>query len=210
MRWSPGLLWDWVRQEPKPKTGDSTLNRVCSIFSQILKLIPRLEFEAAVKKHQAERHARGFSSWAQMIAMMFCQLGHASSLREITGGLAACEGKLRHLGVAEPPKRSTLSYANEHRPWQLYQTVFETLLERCQGEAKGHKRKFRFRHKLLSLDSTVIPLCLATFDWAHYKRAKGAVKLHMVLDHDGYLPSFAVMTEGKTADITVAKGMSFA
>ena len=186
------------------------MNKVCSIFSQILKLIPRLEFEAAVKKHGAERHARGFSSWTQMIAMMFCQLGHASSLREITGGLAACEGKLRHLGVAEPPKRSTLSYANEHRPWQLYRTVFETLLERCQGEAGGGKRKFRFRHKLLSLDSTVIPLCLATFDWAHYKRAKGAVKLHMVLDHDGYLPSFAVMTEGRTADITVAKRMSFA
>ncbi len=186
------------------------MNKVCSIFSQILKLIPRLEFEAAVKKHQAERHARGFSSWAQMISMMFCQLGHAGSLREITGGLAACEGKLRHLGVAEPPKRSTLSYANEHRPWQLYQTVFETLLARCQGEAKGRKRKFRFRHKLLSLDSTVIPLCVATFDWARYKRAKGAVKLHMVLDHDGYLPSYAVMTEGRAADITVAKRMSFA
>jgi Transposase DDE domain/Domain of unknown function (DUF4372) len=186
------------------------LNRVCSIFSQILKLIPRLEFQAAVQKHEAERHARGFSSWAQMIAMLFCQLGHAQSLREITGGLAASEGKLRHLGVEDPPKRSTLSYANEHRPWQLYETVFHSLLKRCQAEAKSHKRSFRFKHKLLSLDSTVIPLCLSAFDWAQYKRAKGAVKLHMVLDHDGYLPSFAVLSEGKTADITVAKQMSFA
>jgi hypothetical protein len=186
------------------------LNRVCSIFSQILKLIPRLEFEAAVKQHEAERHARGFSSWAQMIAMLFCQLGHAQSLREMTGGLAACEGKLRHLGVKDPPRRSTLSYANEHRPWQLYETVFHNLLNRCQAEAKSHKRSFRFKHKLLSLDSTVIPLCLSVFDWAQYKRAKGAVKLHMVLDHDGYLPSFAVLSEGKTADITVAKKMSFA
>jgi DDE family transposase/uncharacterized protein DUF4372 len=186
------------------------LNRVCSIFSQLLKLIPRMEFEAAVQKHQAERHARGFSSWTQMIAMLFCQLGHAQSLREITGGLAACEGKLRHLGVEEPPKRSTLSYANEHRPWELFRTVFHNLLSRCQLEARDRKRKFRFRHKLLSLDSTVIPLCLAAFDWAHYKRAKGAVKLHMVLDHDGYLPSYAVMTEGSTADITAAKRMTFA
>jgi hypothetical protein len=186
------------------------LNRVCSIFSQILALIPRLEFETAVKKHEAERHARGFSSWTQMIAMLFCQLGHAQSLREITGGLAACEGKLRHLGVAEPPKRSTLSYANEHRPWQLYETVFHNLLGRCQAEAKSHKRSFRFKHKLLSLDSTIIPLCLSVFDWAQYKRAKGAVKLHLVLDHDGYLPSFAVLSEGKTADLTVAKKMSFA
>lgn len=186
------------------------MNRVCSIFSQILQLIPRLEFQAAVSEHKAERHARGFSSWAQFISMLFCQLGHAQSLREITGGLAACEGKLRHLGVDDAPKRTTLSYANGHRPWKLFETVFHQLLKRCQAEAQTQKRKFRFKHKLLSLDSTMIPLCLAVFDWAHYKRAKGAVKLHLVLDHDGYLPSFAVLTEGKTVDITAARQMSFA
>jgi hypothetical protein len=169
-----------------------------------------MEFAVAVQKHKAERHARGFSSWSQFVAMVFCQLGHAGSLREITGGLAACEGKLRHLGLADTPKRSTLSYSNEHRPWQLFETVFYQLLTRCQAEAMGRKRKFRFKHKLLSLDSTVIPLCLSMFDWALYKRAKGAVKLHMVLDHDGYLPHYAVLTEGKTADIIAAKKMSFA
>jgi hypothetical protein len=145
-----------------------------------------------------------------MIAMLFCQLGHAQSLREITGGLATWEGKLRHLGVDEPPKRSTLNYANEHRPWQLFRTVFHGLLQRCQVQAKDRKRRFRFKHKLLSLDATIIPLCLSAFDWAHYKRAKGAVKLHMVLDHNGYLPSYAVLTEGRTADITAAKGITFA
>src|ERR1039457_2572844 len=121
------------------------MNRVCSIFSQILQLIPRPEFEASVQEHKAERHARGFSSWTQLIAMLFCQLGQAQSLREITGGLAASEGKLRHLGVEEPPKRSTLSYANAHRPWQLYEGVFYKVLATCQAEAKNHKRKFRFR-----------------------------------------------------------------
>src|ERR1700709_1660862 len=186
------------------------MSRVCSIFSQILGMIPRLEFQAAVNEHKAERHARGFSSWTQFISMMFCQLGHPQSWREITGGVAASEGKLKHLGVDEPPKRSTLSYANEHRPWQVYQTVFNQLLSRCQGEAAAKKRKFRFKHKLLSLDSSVIPLCLEVFDWAHYKRTKGAVKLHMVLDHDGYLPCFAVVTDAKTADITAAKKMTFA
>src|SRR5574341_711312 len=99
------------------------MNRVCSIFSQILHLVPRTKFETLVREQEAERHARGFSSWTQFIAMLFCQLGHAQSLREITGGLAACEGKLRHLGVKEPPKRSTLAYANQHRPWQLYESV---------------------------------------------------------------------------------------
>jgi hypothetical protein len=92
------------------------LTRVSSIFSQILQLIPRFEFESAVRKHNAERHARGFSSWGQFIAMLFCQLGHAKSLREICGGLAASEGKLRHLGLPTAPARSTLAYANEHRP----------------------------------------------------------------------------------------------
>jgi len=186
------------------------MNRVCSIFSQILQFIPRLAFEAKVREHKAERHARGFSSWTQLIAMLFGQLGHAQSLREITGGLAASEGKLRHLGVNEPPKRSTLSYANEHRPWQLYQSVFYDLLEHCRGEAAGHKRQFRFKHKLLSIDSTTIALSLSMFDWAQYKRSKGAVKLHLVLDHDGYLPQYAVISDGKQADILAARKMSFA
>ena len=186
------------------------MNRVCSIFSQILQLLPRLPFEAKVQQHKAERHARGFSSWTQMIAMLFCQLGHAQSLREITGGLAACEGKLRHLGVSEPPKRSTLAYANEHRPWELYRSVFYDVLEHCQREAASQKRKFRFKHKLLSIDSTTIALSLSMFDWAQYKRSKGAVKLHLVLDHDGYLPQYAVISDGKEADINAAKQMSFA
>jgi hypothetical protein len=85
-----------------------------------------------VRQHQAEWHARGFSSWGQFIAMLFCQLGHAKSLREICGGLAASEGKLRHLGLSTAPARSTLAYANEHRPWQLQRTVFEQLLAKCQ------------------------------------------------------------------------------
>jgi hypothetical protein len=186
------------------------MNRVCSIFSQILQLVPRLQFESKVQEHKAERHARGFGSWTQFIAMLFCQLGHAQSLREITGGLAACEGKLRHLGVGEPPKRSTLSYANEHRPWELYRSVFYDLLDHCQREAASQKRKFRFKNKLLSIDSTTIALSLSMFDWALYKRSKGAVKLHLVLDHDGYLPQYAVISDGKEADINAARKMSFA
>ena len=185
------------------------MNRVCSIFAQILQLFPRSEFQDAVKAHSAERHARGFSSWGQFIAMLFCQLGHAKSLREICGGLAASEGKLRHLGLPEAPSRSTLAYANEHRPWQLYQTVFHQLLGRCQAIAKA-KKKFRFKHKLMSLDATVIDLCVEVFDWARFRQTKGAVKLHLLLDHDGYLPSFAVITPGKTHEIRVARQMRFA
>jgi uncharacterized protein DUF4372/DDE family transposase len=191
------------------------LTRVSSIFSQILQLIPRLEFESAVRKHNAERHARGFSSWGQFIAMLFCQLGHAKSLREICGGLAASEGKLRHLGLPTAPARSTLAYANEHRPWQLCQTVFDQLLAKCQTLAASQpgtrkKRKFRFKNPLLSLDASVIDLCATMFDWAKFRLTKGAVKLHLLLDHDGYLPSYAVITEGKKHEVRVARQMRFA
>ena len=190
------------------------MNRFCSIFSQILQLFSRWEFEAAVRQHKAERHARGFSCWGQFVGMLFCQLGRAQSLREICGGLAASEGKLKHLGLPAAPARSTLSYANEHRPWQLYQTVFQQLLERCQqvaAHAPGKKkRKFRFKNKLLSLDATVIALCASVFDWAQFRRAKGAVKLHLLLDHDGHLPCFAVVTEGRRHEVRVARQLHFA
>jgi Transposase DDE domain/Domain of unknown function (DUF4372) len=189
------------------------LNRVCSIFSQILQLISRLEFETAVRQHNAERHARGFSSWGQFVAMLFCQLGHAQSLREICGGLAASEGKLRHLGLPAAPARSTLAYANEHRPWQLYEAVFQQLLGKCQALVASQtqmKRKFRFKNRLLSLDATVIDLCASVFDWALFRRTKGAVKLHLLLDHAGCLPVFAVITEGKQHEIRVARQLGFA
>jgi len=91
------------------------VNRLASMFSQILKLFPRIEFERLVRETQAERHARGFSSWGQFVAMLSCQLGRAHSMREICHRLSTCEGKLLHLGIVAP-KRSSLAYANEHRP----------------------------------------------------------------------------------------------
>ena len=112
--------------------------RFCSIFNQLLQLFPRVDFQKAVMETRAERHARGFTCWGQFVAMLFCQLGKAQSLREIVGGLASCEGRLAHLGITAPC-RSTLAYANAHRPWQLYQGVFYQLLARCQAVAPGKK-----------------------------------------------------------------------
>ena len=139
--------------------------------------------------------------------MLFCHLGRAQSLREICGGLAASEGKLRHLGLPDAPKRSTLAYANEHRPWQLYRTVFYQLLSRCREVAGTHG--FRFKNKLLTLDATLIELCASVFDWAQYRRTKGAVKLHLLLDHQGLLPSFALITEGRVHESRVARSLRF-
>ncbi len=187
------------------------MNRVSSIFSQLLQFFPRLEFQALVREHQAERPARGFTCWQQFVAMMFCPLAYAQSLREICGGLAALEGKLRHLGVTNCPKATTLSYANAHRPGELYRALFNQTLARCQAEATLRtRRKFRFKHKLLSLDSSMVELCAESFDWARYKKTKGALKLHLVLDHDGYLPCYAVITAGKRADVKEARKIDFA
>ena len=187
------------------------MNRVCSIFSQVLKLFSRGEFEKAVKEHEAERHARGFTSWGQFMAMLFCQLGRAHSLREFCGGLACCEGQLKHLGVPVAPKKSTLAYANAHRPWQLYQTVFEQTLGKCRElvASQGGRKKFRFKNKLMSLDGSIIDLSVSMFDWAKFRQTKGAIKLHLLLDHDGYLPSFGVVTEGRTSEIKVARTLRF-
>ena len=139
--------------------------RTASLFSQLLEQFPRHEFSRLSNKHQAERNAKGFTCWTQFVAMLFCQMARADSLREICNGLACCLGKLSHLGVAAAPKRSTLSYANGHRPAELFEDLFWTALKRFRGQGHlGAKRhKFRFKNKLLSLDSTTISLCLELF-----------------------------------------------
>ena len=176
-----------------------------SLFSQVLSVISRYRFAGHVRRLGAERYSKGFSCWDQFVGMMFCQLAQAKSLREITYGLSSCEGKLNHLGMREAPKRSTLAYANAHRPWQLFERVFYDVLEDCRGIAPG--KRFRFHNKLLSLDATVIDLCAKVFDWAKFRRTKGAVKLHLLLDHDGYLPRFAVLSEGRRHEIGMARDL---
>jgi hypothetical protein len=185
------------------------MNKFSSIFGQILQVFDKRDFLQAVRDTKAEHAAKGFTCWDQFVAMLFCQLGQAHSLREICGGLATCLGKLKHLGIDDAPKRSTLSYANEHRSWQLYQKMFYHLLGKCQSMARLQKRKFRFKNKLFSLDATVIELCVTLFDWAKFRQTKGAVKLHLLLDHDGYLPVFASVTEGDIHEINIARDLSF-
>jgi len=183
--------------------------RVASCFAQVLSLINRYNFERLVHDNRAEHGAKGFSCWDQFVAMLFCQMGAAHSLREICGGLATALENLVHLGLKEAPHRSTLAYANEHRPWKLYECLFYQVLEQCRALAAGQKRKFRFKNPLRSLDATVIDLCLSAFDWAKFRRTKGAIKLHLLLDHQGYLPCWAWVTEGKTHAVNAARNLHF-
>jgi hypothetical protein len=183
---------------------------VASCFSQILGLIDRVAFARAVRHHQAERAAKGFTCWEQFVAMLFCQMGAAHSLREICGGLATTLGKLVHLGLRRAPTRSTLAYANAHRPWHLFEAVFYSVLGRCQALAASKRRRFRFQNPLRTLDTTIIELCATVFDWARFQRTKGAIKLHLQLDHQGCLPCWALVTDGDTNDVRVAQQLTFA
>ena len=105
-----------------------------SIFSQLLTIFPRAEFATLVRRNRSDYGAKGFNSWTQLVCMLFCHLAQAKSLREICNGLRCCLGKLRHLGIVHAPNKSTLSYANEHRTWQLYQ------------ETKGDRQTIEFYH----------------------------------------------------------------
>jgi Domain of unknown function (DUF4372)/Transposase DDE domain len=178
-----------------------------SLFNQLLQHFPSLEFAALVKKHNAERAAKGFNCRTQLVAMLFCQLAHADSLRDICNGLACCLGKLVHLGITVAPNKSTLSYANKHRPAELYEDLFYTALGRFRNE-RGlglRKQRFRFKNKLLSLDSTTISLCLEMFPWAKFRRTKGGVNAHVLPDHDDYLPRYVLITEARRSDVKMAE-----
>jgi hypothetical protein len=180
-----------------------------SLFAQILSLVDKRQFAQIVAEHKAEYKAKGFSSWTQFASMLFGQFARCESLREISHGLNTLNGKLSHLGIAEAPSRSTLAYANEHRPWQVYRDVFFHVRKQCEKTANLQKRKFRFRNPVESVDATLIPVCLSAFDWAHYRHAKGAVKLHLLLSHQGYLPKWATITTGKTHEVKVLKALVF-
>lgn len=176
-----------------------------TVLAQLLKLVSRHEFEALAQQHHHGRRLRKISRWGQFVAMASAQLTGRSSLRDLLGNLSAQSHKLYHLGMGLI-SRSSLARVNEQQPCALYESLFFKLLGRCQQHAPGHG--FRFNHKLFSLDATTIDVCLSMFPWAKFRQAKGAIKLHVGLDHAGMLPSFVSITDGKTADVTAARALA--
>ena len=177
-----------------------------TVFSQILKLIPRHEFETLANKHHSGRSFRTASRWSQFVTMAMAQLSGRNSLRDIVENISAQAHRLYHLGSAKL-SRSNLSRINEDKPYALYEALFGKLLSRCQGMVPGHD--FRFDNPLYSLDASTIDLCLSAFPWADFRTTKGAIKLHVGLNHAGYLPEFVTVTEGKTSDIEVGRTLEF-
>ena len=178
-----------------------------TVFRQLLDLLPRHEFDAEAREHQKGQRLRVMSRWAQFVALGLGQLGGLQSLRDIVGNLCAQPHKLYHLGVQALVSRSSLARVNAEQPYTLYEALFSRLLARCRQRAPRHG--FRFKNKLYAIDATTIDVCLAAFPWASFRRTKGAIKLHVGLDQAGHLPSFLSVTDGKAADVTVARTWTF-
>jgi len=177
-----------------------------TVFSQLLKLIPRHEFETLAKQHHSGRSFRTASRWSQFVTMAMAQLAGRNSLRDIVENVSAQAHRLYHLGSAKLT-RSNLSRINEDKPYALYEALFEKILSRCQGMTPDHD--FRFNNPLYSLDASTIDLCLSAFPWADFRTTKGAIKLHVGLNHAGYLPEFVTITDGKTSDIEAGRALDF-
>ena len=175
-----------------------------TILRQIVAFLPRHEFEALAKEHHVGQKFRSFSRWSQFMAMFVGQLSGRKSLRDLVMNVAALSNKLYHLAI-KPFSRATLARVNEQQPAVLSEAVFFKLLERCHQVSPGHR--FKFKNPLYLLDTTTIDLCLSVFPWAKFRKTKGAIKLHVGLDADGYLPAFLSLTDGKVHESKWAKAL---
>jgi hypothetical protein len=180
-----------------------------TLFSQITSLIPRNLFADIVGKYKGNKHAKGIDSWTHFISMLFCQLGHANSVRDISNGLRSITGNIYHLGCTKAPSKSTVSYVNEHRDYRIFRDFYYALAAHLRQQIHFSKPGLnQIRRKVYLLDASIISLSLSLYDWAKYRTRKGAVKLHMLLDYDGCLPAFMDLTEGKTHEIQVARKLN--
>ena len=171
-----------------------------TLFAQIVSNFDRYQFKKLVKEEKSDKFNKGLDSWTHFISMIFCQFSKSNSLRDISNGLRSATGNLNHLGVKKAPSKSSISYQNKHRNWELFEKYYFKLLEKLSKEAGFKQVKFRIKSKIYLLDSTTISLCLSLFDWAKYRTTKGAVKLHTLLDYDGNLPAYINITDGKVGD----------
>jgi len=181
-----------------------------SLFAQLLGLVNRSEFNSLVREHDTDKHSKGFNTWSHFVSMLFMQLSGVSSLRDISNGLRSATGNLNHFGMIGAPCKSSISYQNKHRSYEVFMDMYFKLLDRYEPSlARRRKYANRLRRKIFIMDASIIPLCLSLFDWAKFRTKKGALKLHAVLDYDTGLPSYAHITDGKKHDVKVAQSTIF-
>ena len=177
-----------------------------TLFAQIIHGLDRPLFNKIVSAFQGDKYAKGINSWTHLVSMLFCNFSRATSLREITNGLLSIENNLIHLGITQKcPKRSSLSYINKNRTSELFKEYYLRLFEKFSINETFKMKHKRIRKKLYLLDSSIVTLSLSLFDWARYSHTKGAIKIHTLLDYEGCLPNFVIITDGKVGDATAAK-----
>jgi hypothetical protein len=173
------------------------------VFAQLMEFLPRHEFNTCVRRYHGNRRVREFSCRDQFLAMAFAQLTYRDSLRDIETCLNALQPKLYHAGFRGKVSRSTLADANKHRDWRIWADFAQVLIARARALYAQDGFAVELKHAAYALDSTTIDLCLALFPWARFRRRKGAVKLHTLIDLRGNIPCFIRITHGKTHDVTV-------
>ena len=178
-----------------------------TVLNQLLYLLPEERFQTFVGQHEADRYVKTFSCFNQLTTLLFAQATEKDSLRDISTSLRSLDSMWQEVGL-KSVARSTIAYANEHRPWQIYQSLFYALLEQCQILVPG-QQTFSFRNDLQILDATTIDLCLNLFPWAKFRTRKGAIKIHTRLNQRTQIPDIICITDGKTHEVTIANDMDF-
>ncbi len=176
-----------------------------TVFNQRLNLLPKDRFEVTADQYQANRHTKHFTAWGQPVVNLYAQASGKKSLRDTETGFRVHQNCWYHLGL-ENVTRSTISYANANRNFALYEDTFYDLLGRCKEITPKHR--FKFKNPLYALDATVIDLCLSVFPWAKFRKTKGALKIHSLLDYRGTIPSFLVVTDAKQHEVKVARNIN--
>ncbi len=179
------------------------MNSGRTIFAQLIEFLPHKEFQKCVARYCGDANPRGFSCWDQFLAMAFAQLTYRESLRDIQACLGAMRSKLYHMGFRGRVRKSTLADANDAHDWRIYADFAQVLIATARPLHAADPMGVDLDQSLYALDSSTIDLCLSLFPWARFRRHKGAVKMHTLLDLRGNIPTFIHITDGKVHDVNV-------
>jgi hypothetical protein len=173
------------------------------LFSQLMDFLPIHEFRKCVERYNGNYKIKSFSCWDQYLCMAFAQLTYRESLRDIEACLRATHVKLYHMGIRGKISRNTLAHANEVRDYRIYEDFTKILIGTARGLYANDTFGVELEQTVYALDSTTVDLCLSLFAWAEFRRRKGAVKMHTLLDLRGNIPSMVLVTPGRVHDVNI-------
>jgi len=185
------------------------MNSGKTIFAQLMDFLPIHQFRQCVERYQGNYKIKSFSCWDQFLCMAFAQLTYRESLRDIQSCLRAVQYKLYHMGIRGKVSRNTLANANKVRDWRIYADFANVLITEARHLYANDTFSVELKNAVYALDSTTIDLCLSLFPWAQFRKRKGAVKLHTLLDLRGNIPTVCIITHGKVSDVNIMDQITF-